>query len=161
MTELKGHHVLLIFIGFFVSIAAVNAVMIYAAIATFGGVDKQNAYKVGLVFGRELAEAGEQDARAWQVAGHIHARTNEMRIVVTVKDSSGRPLPGLELDARLGHPVNARLDRSVSFIETGVGTYQAITTPVHGTWDIDLQIRDQSRRMFRSVNRSTFSGSSS
>lgn len=161
MKQLNGRHVLLIFIGFFITIAAVNAVMIYAAVTTFGGVDKQNAYKVGLAFGRELAEAGEQDIRGWRVTGSIDARLKETRVLISVKDISGRALTGLQLNARLGHPVSAKLDQRIIFTEIGGGSYQAIAPALQGTWDIDLQINDHGERMFRSISRSTFGGSSS
>lgn len=156
MRQIKGRHVLLIFVGFFASITAVNAVMIYAAVSTFGGVDKQNAYKVGLAFGRQLAEASEQDTRGWQVTGSVNLRAQETQISVTVRDNQGRLLPGLEVTARLGHPVSARLDQKISFSEAGGGVYRAITKPLHGAWDIDLQISDHGQRMFRSISRSTF-----
>ena len=50
---------------------AVNAVLVRAAISTFGGVETASSYKAGLQFEHEVAVAERQDALHWQVDGKL------------------------------------------------------------------------------------------
>ena len=54
---LTGRTVLFCLIGFFSVVAGVNAVMIRAAVSTFGGVETSSSYQAGLAFAREAAAA--------------------------------------------------------------------------------------------------------
>jgi nitrogen fixation protein FixH len=89
--------------GFFLTVAAVNAVMITFAVKTFGGVETENAYKAGLAFNRSIAKAEAQDARHWRV-DIVRVPQREADFTVTVRDGAGRPISGLTLAATLVHP---------------------------------------------------------
>ena len=68
---------LICFVGFFGIVFAVNAVMVKAAMSTFGGVQTTSSYKAGLMFEQDVARAEQQDALHWQVDGKLsrdHAR---------------------------------------------------------------------------------------
>ena len=65
--ELTGRMVFICLVAFFAVIAAVNAVMIRAAVSTFSGIETANSYQAGLAFAREIAAAEAQDALHWQV----------------------------------------------------------------------------------------------
>ena len=71
--ELTGRMVLFCLVAFFAVVAGVNAIMIRAAVSTFGGVETANAYQAGLAFAREIAEAAAQDALHWQVKAKVSA----------------------------------------------------------------------------------------
>ena len=71
---LTGRAVLLWLVGFFVVVFAVNAVLVRAAISTFGGVETLSSYKAGLQFEQELAVAEHQDGLHWQVERQAHTR---------------------------------------------------------------------------------------
>ncbi len=70
---MTGRTVLICLVGFFAVVAGVNAVMIRAAVSTFGGVETANAYQAGLAFAREIAAAEAQDALHWQVRAKVAA----------------------------------------------------------------------------------------
>ena len=75
--ELTGKHVLICFVGFFEIVFAVNAVMVKAAMSTFGGVQTTSSYKAGLMFGQDVARAEQQDAL--HCAGQRQAFTRSWR----------------------------------------------------------------------------------
>ena len=54
--------VLICLVAFFAVVAGVNAVMIRAAVSTFGGVETDSAYQAGLAFAREIAAARRRSA---------------------------------------------------------------------------------------------------
>src|SRR4051794_41770775 len=64
--EVTGRMVLVGLVAFFAAVAGVNAVMIWAAVSTFGGVDTESSYQAGLAFARETAAVAAQDALHWQ-----------------------------------------------------------------------------------------------
>ncbi|HKN09769.1 MAG TPA: FixH family protein, partial [Pseudomonadota bacterium] len=59
--ELTGRTVLICLVLFFALVAGVNAVMIKAAVTTFGGVESENSYQAGLAFAQQIAAARSQD----------------------------------------------------------------------------------------------------
>ena len=65
--EVTGRMVLVGLVAFFAAVAGVNAVMIWAAVSTFGGVETESSYQAGLAFARETAAVAAQDALHWQV----------------------------------------------------------------------------------------------
>ncbi len=76
--RVTGRMVLLTFIGFFVVVASVNAVMVTSAVRTFSGVETENAYKAGLAFNESIAAAGAQDALGWRVEIAPHGRQHRL-----------------------------------------------------------------------------------
>ena len=55
--RLTGRMVLACLVAFFAIVFGVNAIMIRAAMSTFGGVETQNAYQAGLAFNHQQADA--------------------------------------------------------------------------------------------------------
>jgi nitrogen fixation protein FixH len=152
--EVTGRMVLFCFIGFFAVVAAVNAVMIRLAVSTFAGTTTDSSYRAGLAYKGEEAAAGAQAALNWSVEGRI-ARTSpgEFLLTVDVKDARQAVVPGIEVSARLAHPLNARLDRIVVLKQVSGGTFRGMTDAEPGQWTLTLEVtRDQSR-LYRSVSR--------
>jgi nitrogen fixation protein FixH len=88
------------------------------------------------------------------VEGRI-ARTSpgEALLTVDVKDARQAAVPGIEVSARLAHPLNARLDRIVVLKQVSGGTFRGTTDAEPGQWMLTLDVtRDQSR-LYRSVSR--------
>src|SRR3974377_2480042 len=84
--ELSGRAVLLCLLSFFAVVMGVNAVMIGAAVSTFGGVETENSSQAGLAFVEAIAAARAQDALHWHVAAKV-ARNNEATVIdLTVRD---------------------------------------------------------------------------
>jgi len=150
--EVTGRMVLICFVAFFAVVAAVNAVMIRAAVSTFGGVETESAYQAGRAFERETAAVAAQDALHWQVAGKISADLAATRIEVVADDAGGTPLTGLRASARLVHPADRRADRTVALTEDAPGRFHGTDAPLSGQWALVIELSRDGARVFRSRN---------
>jgi nitrogen fixation protein FixH len=140
-------------LGFFAVIIAVNVVMLHAAVSTFGGVATSSSYEAGLNFSAEVAAVAAQDARHWQVDGHLAETGASRTLIVSAADANGTPLTHLAVNARFVHPADERHDVSVAMEETAPGTYSGMATVDAGQWTLDLTIDRAGVRQFHSRNR--------
>jgi nitrogen fixation protein FixH len=154
--ELTGRAVLVWLVGFFVLVFAVNAVLVRAAISTFGGVETTSSYQAGLRFEHEVAVAERQDALHWQVSGKLtRNKAGEAVLDVTARDAKGAPVAGLRADARLAHPADERLDHVVALRPLGAGDFHGQAAAQPGQWDLVVDLYRGDKRLFRSRNRVT------
>jgi len=152
--RLTGLTVLACLLVFFAVVGGVNAVLIGAAISTFGGLDTANPYEAGLSFAREIAAAQDQEARHWSVrAGVDRADASATLIEIAAHDSVGQILAGLNATARLVHPDDKRLDRALDLEDDATGTWRARTDAAAGQWDLVVELSRDGIRLFRSKNR--------
>jgi nitrogen fixation protein FixH len=152
-SELTGRAVLVCLVFFFAVVAVVNAVMIRAAVSTFGGVETENSYQAGLAFAEEIAAARAQDALRWRVEAKVSADGRATRIDLTVRDAGNAPLAGLEASGRLVHPTDKRADHVVSFAEHAPGELYGTTAAVSGQWILIIDLSRAGTRLFQSRNR--------
>ena len=154
--ELTGWTVLICLVAFFALVAGVNAIMIWAAVSTFGGVETENAYQAGLTFAREIADAATQDDLHWQVQAKVSPAAGATLVEVVAHDAAGRPLAGLAATARLAHPTDKRLDRIVELTESTAGNFAgrgAAPNALAGQWNLVVELTRDGSRVFRSRNR--------
>jgi nitrogen fixation protein FixH len=154
--ELTGRKVLLLLIGFFALVFAVNGVMVHAAISTFSGVDTPSSYKAGLMFEGEVAKAERQDALHWRVNGTLKRDgAGEAVLDISVRDARGQPVAGLAADARLAHPADERLDRVIAVAGNGAGRFHGESPAEPGQWELIVDLYRGGERVFRSRSRVT------
>lgn len=146
---LTGRFVLACFLGFFAVIFAANIVMVRVALGTFGGVETESAYKAGLAFKADAAQAAAQAARGWTVEAHIERG----RFAVAARDGQGRPVEGMTLRAVLHHPSDRRHDVDIDARPDGVGRWTGDPAAPAGQWDLVIELFHDGDRAFRSVNR--------
>jgi nitrogen fixation protein FixH len=152
--ELTGRMVLLCLIAFFAIVAGVNAVMITAAISTFGGVETANAYQAGLAFATEEAAARAQEARQWRVNASLQRGSNGIAAIeLSARDKNGWPLAELDASVSLIHPADRRLDHIVAMQADGVGRFQGAANAAPGQWDLVIELSRDGERLFRSKER--------
>jgi nitrogen fixation protein FixH len=137
---LNGRHVLMVFIGFFLIVFAVNGLMVYQALSTFGGLDTDDAYRKGLAYNDRIAAAATQSRLGW------HDRTDSVaaarRLRVTLTDAAGAAVSGLKVRAVMQRPATDVFDRSLSLTQTGPDTYEADVSQLEpGAWTVDVQAR--------------------
>ncbi len=152
--EVTGRTVLVWLVAFFGIVAAVNVVMIRAAVSTFGGLETESSYQAGLAFAREAADARAQNALHWQVDARltpVHDGASD--IVIDARDADGRPLAGLAATARLVHPADQRDDHLMTLRQTSPGEFRGITPAAAGQWDLVIELARDDTRVFRSKNR--------
>ena len=151
--EVTGRTVLICLVAFFAVVAGVNAIMIGAAVSTFGGVETQNSYQAGLAFAREIAAVEAQDALGWQVRATVSAGAGATFVKVTAADAAGQPLAGLQATALLAHPTDRRADHVVPLTVEAPGRFQGRTAALVGQWALVIELSRDGSRMFRSKNR--------
>lgn len=150
---LTGRTVLICLVGFFAVVFLANAIMVRAAVSTFGGVETSSSYQAGLAFRRETAAAHAQDERHWQVTARVKPVRDATLVEIDARDASGRPLTGLTATAHLAHPNDSRADRDVTLSETSPGQFRGSTAQVVGQWDVIIEFARDGERLFRSRNR--------
>ncbi len=152
--ELTGRMVLFGFIGFFAVVAAVNAIMIRAAVTTFAGTETASAYKAGLAYKAEEAAAAAQAKLNWQVDGQI-VRTSSGKAVLTVnvRDKNRQPVYGIDVSARLAHPLNARLDHDIVLARIADGSFRGMTEANPGQWALTLEVKRGGDRVYLNKSR--------
>ncbi len=137
---LRGHHVLLAFIGFFATVFLANGIMIYEAVSTFGGLETPDAYRKGLAYNERIAEGAVQAERGWH--DRLAYIPELQRVRVDVTDPGGAGVPGLLISGEIGRPATDRFDRHLDFTQTGPGTYEADAAGIEpGWWTVDLEAR--------------------
>ncbi len=152
--EISGRMVLVSFVTFFVVIAAVNAVMIRFAVTTFAGTETDSAYRAGLAYKAEEAAAATQDALHWKVEGAFTRNAaGEAVLTIDLKDAQRVAVAGVDVSARLAHPLNSRLDRTFSLSPAADGTYRGTTDAEPGQWTLTLQVTRDRARLYRSTSR--------
>jgi nitrogen fixation protein FixH len=151
--RITGRMVFAGLVAFFAVVFGVNAIMIHAAISTFGGVETESSYRAGLAFANEMASAQAQDARHWNVTAQAALNGDTTRVEVTARDAAGRPLSDLAATAALVHPTDRRADHAVPLTSDGAGLFRGQTAAAAGQWDLVIELSRDGERLFRSKNR--------
>ena len=151
--ELTGRAVLICLVAFFAVVAGVNAIMVRAAVSTFGGVETQSSYRAGLLFAKEIAASQAQDARDWRVQASVTRAGDRQRIEIAVRDAAGRPLTGLSASVALAHPTDRRADRRVNATEVSPGRFAGTVDAIEGQRDLAIEFMRGEERVFRSKSR--------
>src|SRR5262245_65523050 len=94
--KVTGRMVLICLVAFFAVVTGVNAIMIAAAVSTFGGLETESAYQAGLAFARDRAAAAAQDSLHWQVKAKVSSVAGAPLVGVVGEDAAdgapgGRP----------------------------------------------------------------------
>ena len=153
--ELKGWHVLAAMLAFFGTIVAVDSVLIYKAVSTFGGIESANAYRDGLAYNARLAVDAKQAKLGWteklEVAG------SPQRLSVTLVGADGAGISRRHVVADVGRPATNRFDRTLDLVEVAPGRYEAAFGDAEpGTWTVALRVferRDDSAEPVYRVRR--------
>jgi nitrogen fixation protein FixH len=151
---LRGWMVLTLLLGFFGVVAGANAVMVHYAIATFRGEQEASPYEHGIAYEKDIEAARAQEALRWTVSAALSRDKEGMALVeVTVTDASQMPVRGLGFTSALVSPTDKNRDKQLSLAETAPGVYSGRVAATPGQWDLLLEVRHDSARVFRSKNR--------
>jgi nitrogen fixation protein FixH len=130
--RLTGKHILLILLGFFAVIGAVNAAFIYFAVSSRPGEERGASYEVGLRYNNILSEERTQSALQWRHQTQIQKGE---RLRVAINTSAGAPVAGLAVTGNFGRPASDNADRSLAFKEVDAGVYEAALGQIApGSW---------------------------
>jgi nitrogen fixation protein FixH len=151
---LTGRRTLAIAVACFGVIFAVNGIMAYCAVSTFTGETEPSPYEHGLAYEKDIEAAKAQSALGWSVSGHV-ARDDAgaAAIEIRMQDSSGAPVRGLGVTARLVSPENVKFDTSAPLAERAPGVYVGHAAAQPGQWDFQIEATQGGARVFKSENR--------
>lgn len=136
---LKGRHVLMVFLGFFLVVFAVNGVFLYSAISTYTGIVSVEPYRKGLNYNERIAAEEAQKAQGWQEALEV---TRSGQVTLRLTKRLGAPVEGLIVNGTFGRPSTAQHDIKLALDEVHPGTYVAqIAPPDDGAWIVALEAR--------------------
>lgn len=133
MTEgrpITGRTALLIFVGMFGTIIAVNVFMAFMAVSTFPGLENEKRFSRSQKF-EELRQA--QDALGWTVA----ARVESGQLLLSITDASGAVVRPAQLTGLYGLATSTRDDQQLQWVETATG-YAAPIRTERGNWNLRL-----------------------
>ena len=140
---LTGRHVLLMIVGFFAVIIAVNAYFITAAVTSFRGEDVKGSYRQGLEYNETIAAREQQNALGWSFSANVMTDTsNAQHILILGKDKNGHVLEGLTFEGVLRHPTDLKQDRSITLRSIGKGKYKAALDGLSGSWQLRATAHD-------------------
>ncbi len=137
---LTGRMVLLIAVGAFAVVFAVNFYMMSRAIGGFPGLVVKNSYQAGVGFDERRAA---QEALGWTMS----ARHEGSDLVVRMTGPDGAPLQGLDVSAVVGRPATVNEDRDVPLAASADG-YRAPVDLAPGLWAVMLTARDAEENVY-------------
>ena len=149
---LTGRLVLLMIIGFFGVMLLVNAVMAIFAVKTFSGLDADNPYDTGLAYNKDIAAARAQGELGWTVELTRTPNGAATEVTATVKDKSGQPVSGLDVFMHFFYPATRKLDREVMASPVADGVYAAAAVLQPGHWDVEIDLKREGQRQYRTRN---------
>lgn len=134
---ITGRKVALIVAGFFLTITAVDVVMITSALESQPGLVTDHAYERGLAYNNVLAAKARQDALGWSVS---YGR-QDGRLMISIKDRAGALAPDA-LTLRLLRPSDAGKDRTLDAVAVAPGLYAAdLGDAAPGLWQAAISLR--------------------
>ena len=141
MTEEPGHefrftgkHMLLVMVGFFGVIIAVNLTLAYLASGSWTGLVVKNSYVASQQFNDQLESAENQ--RALGLSSDFSYHSGAISFVLKNKD--GEKMAVTDLVAEIGRPAFEQLDQKLPFIPAGDNRYTLSVDLEPGIWMIRI-----------------------
>lgn len=141
--EITGRKVLVAMVSFFAIVTAVDGIMIYQAVSTFGGLETTDAYRKGLTYNQRIATLAAQDQMGWTESVTLEQTTGTLSVIF--KDRNGQPIDNLVVAAKIGRPATNVFDRTVELRPKSDGRYEVVVPDLgKGTWTVDVAVRTSS-----------------
>jgi len=139
--KFTGKKALIWIIGFFGVVFAVNGVMLYMALHTWGGLETDDAYRKGLFYNREITAAEDQAKSGWIISlDHqpISLRGDILAVNITRPDGDLAPE---KVTAFISRAVTNIYDQTITLDQLGANQYGTpLTLPQPGQWDVDIRV---------------------
>lgn len=141
--ELTGRHVLIMLIGFFGIILAINVYFAFAAVKTFRGEDVPRSYRQGLEYNQTIAARATQNKMGWRVRYNtVSLGEGQSDLIIAISDKNGVPISGLSLSGILRHPTDTKRDLAVNLTEEKSGKYKSTLVIPNGQWTLMAAARN-------------------
>lgn len=147
----KGRHVLMAIVGFFVVVIGLDSLFVVWAVQSFPGEVSPRAYEDGLAYNRTLQARRAQAARGWTTK--VSQGGAPGRVEVSFTDAAGAPVEGLRVSARFVRPTTDAGARTASLRASAPGLYEGGPALAPGAWDVTLTAVDGDGRAFEARRR--------
>ena len=127
-----GRHMLLVMLGFFGVVIAVNVVMAIAASVTWSGLVVQNSYVASQEFQAKRDALDRQKALGW--AASFSYAPGSARF--TIRDGAGNPVELGTVTLTLNRPVGTKDDQALTLERAPDGGYAAAVDLSSGVWEV-------------------------
>ena len=131
-----------------------NGALVVLAVATWPGLQTEDAYQKGLAYNAALAAARDQAALGWR-AELTFTPTAERRgrLEVRLEDAAGQPVERAEVRVDLVRPTQAGHDFSTFLDRAAGGVYAGETAfPLAGIWDVRLRA-ERGQKLYQATSR--------
>ncbi len=136
---LDGRRVLMMLVGFFGTVFAVNFYFAYASISTNTGLVAEEPYVKGLGYNKRIAASDRQAGLHWTADLGV---TTAGAVDLMLRDAAGEPVRGRVVALNIGRPATERFDRALVLAEAYPGIYSAATSGLEpGNWVVDAEVR--------------------
>jgi nitrogen fixation protein FixH len=136
--EFTGRHMLLLVVGFFGVIVAVNVGMATLATTSWTGLVVKNSYVASQEFEAKRLAHEAQKAAGWAVT----FRVDNGNASLMVTDRLGRPVDLGAVQLSINRPVGGHDDQSIPLQRHADGAYAAALALGTGVWDAWLVATD-------------------
>ena len=141
--EFTGRKMLIVTVGFFAVIVAVNLFMAYSAVSTFPGLVVRNGYVASQQFDQLKAA---QVALGWDVS----ARLEPTRLRLDIIGPDGAPAIPATIEATLGRSTERQQDQNLLFERDASGYFLADTGALDfGVWILWLKATAEDGTLFQ------------
>jgi nitrogen fixation protein FixH len=131
-----------VFIGGFLLVVAVNAIMITFAVKSFTGLTTTEPYTKGLRFNDQIREAEVYERLGWKIAARfrpISARLGTVEIKLV--DREGAAIIDAVVNAEFSRPVEKGHDFTLTLRAAGAGRYVGHAEfPLAGIWEVKYHV---------------------
>ena len=131
-----------VFVGGFLLVVAVNAIMITVAVKSFTGLTTTEPYTRGLRFNDQIREAEVYERLGWKIAARFRPTSARIgTIEINLADRDGAPITDAEVNAEFSRPVEKGHDFTLTLRSVGGGRYVGnLEFPLAGIWDVKYRI---------------------
>jgi len=147
-----GRSVLVALLAFFAVMLGVNFYMARVAIKTFSGLDVTGPYDAGIAYNKEIDAAKAQNALGWTVDLTRIQDGPAIEVTATIKDKAGQPVSGLDASLHFFYPATRALDQDTIASAVAEGVYTGAAQLRRGHWDVQVDLKRNGERLFRSRN---------
>ncbi len=145
---LKGWHVAVILVTFFLLVFIVDGLMMFRAYSTFPGEVVAKPYEEGIGFNAEIRRRAAARAMGW-TAALLDSRANgRVRLVLSVTDRDGKPVDGLSFTGSLSRAVTTRGAEALHLTRIAPGTYETTAVGGAGLWDFSVMSAAPGGKLF-------------
>lgn len=150
--EFTGRHMLIVTVGFFAVVIAVNVTMAMLARRSWTGLVVEDTYIASQRFNEEARKGRAQAALGW--TGRLTIASG--KVGYGLVDAQGKPVPLRGVKVLFRHPAYEAEDESVALAAATSGNTQEFVarhTPKDGVWIVEIDADAGLASPFRDVRR--------